>query len=214
MKIKICGLKRMEDVDYVNQCMPDFIGFVFAGTKRRIDFETAKMLRKKLNPEIKAVGVFVNEEIAFITSLVTEGVLDLIQLHGEENEEYIMKLRKRLREYGKREIPIIKSVRVQSKKQIIEAEELPVDFLLLDTFREDEYGGSGMVFDHKLIPKLEKKFILAGGITEKNVIGILGELKKEEKIPFCIDVSSSVEVNGVKDKLKVEKIVKLVHDVK
>lgn len=136
MKIKICGLKRMEDVDYVNQCMPDFIGFVFAGTKRRIDFETAKMLRKKLNPEIKAVGVFVNEEIAFITSLVTEGVLDLIQLHGEENEEYIMKLRKRLREYGKREIPIIKSVRVQSKKQIIEAEELPVDFLLLDTFRD------------------------------------------------------------------------------
>lgn len=214
MKIKICGLKRMEDVDYVNQCMPDFIGFVFAGTKRRIDFETAKMLRKKLNPEIKAVGVFVNEEIAFITGLVTEGVLDLIQLHGEENEEYIMKLRKRLREYGKREIPIIKSVRVKSKKQIIETEKLPADFLLLDTFREDEYGGSGMVFDHKLIPKLGKKFILAGGITEKNVIGILEELKKEEKIPFCIDVSSSVEVDGFKDKWKIEKIVKLVHDVK
>lgn len=214
MKIKICGLKRIEDVDYVNQCMPDFIGFVFAGTKRNIDFETAKTLKQRLNPEIKAVGVFVNEEIAFIIRLVTEGVLDMIQLHGCEDEEYITELRSLLMEHGKSEVAIIKSVRVQSKKQIIEAEKLPVDFLLLDTFREDEYGGSGIVFDHKLIPELEKKFILAGGITEKNVIDILDGLKKEQKTPFCIDVSSSVETNGVKDKSKMKKIVHIVHDVK
>ena len=212
MKIKICGLKRIEDMDYVNQYMPDWIGFVFAGTKRKIDFGTAKVLKQRLNPKIKTVGVFVNEEVSFIANLVTEGILDMIQLHGDEDEEYIMKLRKSLMRHDKTEIPIIKAIRVQSREQILEAEKLSVDYLLLDAFKEDEYGGSGRVFDHKLIPKLQKSFILAGGITEKNVICILEELKKQDKIPYCIDVSSSVEANGCKDKMKIKKIVEIVRD--
>ena len=212
MKIKICGLKRIADVDYVNQCMPDWIGFVFAGTKRKIDFETAEVLKQRLNPEIKTVGVFVNEEVSFIANLVTEGILDMIQLHGDEDEEYIIKLQKSLMEHNQTDIPITKAVRVQSKEQILEAEKLSVDYLLLDAFKEDEYGGSGKVFDHKLIPKLQKSFILAGGIAEKNVIGILEELKKRDKIPCCVDVSSSVETNGYKDKMKIGKIVEIVRN--
>lgn len=162
MKIKICGLKRIEDVDYVNQCMPDWVGFVFAGTKRKIDFETAKVLKQRLNPKIKTVGVFVNEEISFIVNLVTNGIVDMIQLHGDEEKKDIIKLQKLLMNHDKSEIPIIKAVRVQSREQILEAEKLPVDYLLLDAFKEGEYGGSGKVFEHKLIPKSRKTIYFSG----------------------------------------------------
>lgn len=210
MKIKICGLKREKDVDYVNQTMPDWIGFVFAGTKRKIDFETAKLLKQRLNPAINAVGVFVNADISLIASLVEKEVLDMVQLHGDEDEEYIISVRKHLVECGKEDIPIIKAVRVQTKEQILEVDNLPVDYLLLDAFKENEYGGSGSVFDHKLIPELKKPFILAGGITEKNVKSILEKVHREGRRPVCVDVSSSVETNGYKDKRKIERMVEVI----
>lgn len=213
MKIKICGLKRKEDIDYVNQYMPDYIGFVFAGVKRKIDFETAKVLKHRLNPQIKAVGVFVNEDISFILRLVVDGILDIVQLHGDEDERYIIELKESLKNYGKKNIPIIKAVRVQTKEQILDAEQLPVECLLLDAFKEDEYGGSGKIFDHKLIPELQKPFILAGGITSENVMGILDELSRQGKKPVCIDVSSSVETNGYKDKIKIGNIVNKIHNL-
>lgn len=213
MKIKICGLKRKEDVDYVNQYMPDYIGFVFAGVKRKIDFETAKVLKHRLNPQIKAVGVFVNEDISFILRLVVDGILDIVQLHGDEDERYIIELKESLKNYGKKNIPIIKAVRVQTKEQILDAEQLPVECLLLDAFKEDEYGGSGKIFDHKLIPELQKPFILAGGITSENVMEILDELSRQGKKPVCIDVSSSVETNGYKDKIKIGNIVNKIHNL-
>ncbi len=207
MKIKICGLKRKEDVDYVNQAVPDWVGFVFAGTKRRIDYETAKTLKQHLHPQIIVVGVFVNADMSFIVRLVTDGILDMIQLHGDEDEAYILELRSRLAEYGKKNSPVIKAVRVRMEEEILEADNLPVDYLLLDAFDEDSYGGSGKIFDHKLIPKLKKPFILAGGITEKNVVCILEELKEDGRVPVCVDVSSSVESNGYKDKEKIEKVI-------
>ncbi|MCM1157810.1 MAG: phosphoribosylanthranilate isomerase [Bacteroidales bacterium] len=213
MKIKICGLKRIEDVDYVNQSLPDFIGFVFAGTKRKIDFETARVLKQRLKPEIKAVGVFVNADIPFIVRLVDAGILDMLQLHGDEDRTYIEKLRDALAEHGRERVPIIKAVRVQTSRQILKAEGLPVDFLLLDAFKADEYGGSGRLFNHKLIPKLEKPYILAGGITIKNVTGILEELSEQGKLPYGIDVSSSVESNGNKDKFKIEELIKTVNEI-
>lgn len=213
MKIKICGLKRKEDIDYVNQYMPDYIGFVFAGVKRKIDFETAKVLKHRLNPQIKAVGVFVNEDISFILRLVVDGILDIVQLHGDEDERYIIELKESLKNYGKKNIPIIKAVRVQTKEQILDAEQLPVECLLLDAFKEDEYGGSGKIFDHKLIPELQKPFILAGGITSENVMEILDELSRQGKKPVCIDVSSSVETNGYKDKIKIGNIVNKIHNL-
>lgn len=213
MKIKICGLKRKEDIDYVNQYMPDYIGFVFAGVKRKIDFETAKVLKHRLNPQIKAVGVFVNEDISFILRLVVDGILDIVQLHGDEDERYIIELKESLKNYGKKNIPIIKAVRVQTKEQILDAEQLPVECLLLDAFKEDEYGGGGKIFDHKLIPELQKPFILAGGITSENVMEILNELSRQGKKPVCIDVSSSVETNGYKDKIKIGNIVNKIHNL-
>lgn len=208
MKIKICGLKRKEDIDYVNQSMPDWIGFVFAGSRRQIDYETAKILKQYLHPQIMAAGVFVNADISFIVRLAAEGILDMVQLHGDEDERYILELRSHLSEYGKKYIPVIKAVRVRTKEEIEEADDLPVDYLLLDAFKEDAYGGNGRMFDHKLIPQLKKPFILAGGITEKNVISILEELKKDDRLPVCVDVSSSVESNGYKDQEKIEKVIR------
>lgn len=207
MKIKICGLKRPEDVDYVNQAHSDWAGFVFAGTRRKIDYETACQLKLALDPGIVSVGVFVNAESSFIIHLVEEGVLDMVQLHGDEDRGYIETLRSALQARGKAQVPIIKAVRVRSAEQVLEAQQLPVEYLLLDAFTTDEYGGSGKVFDHELIPKLTKPYILAGGIDSKNVNAILRFLSENGKMPVCIDVSSSVETNGYKDKEKIKEMV-------
>ncbi len=212
MKIKICGLRRIEDVDYVNREHPDYIGFVFAGTKRKIDYETAVLLKKALDPAIQSVGVFVNEDISYIVRLVEENILDMVQLHGDETEEYIQALRFALRAKQKAQVPIIKAVRVKSREQVLEAEQLPVDYLLLDAFIADEYGGSGKVFDHKLIPNLKKPYILAGGIDSKNVITILQSLSEEGKTPVCVDVSSSVETDGFKDETKIKDMISVVRN--
>lgn len=211
MKIKICGLRRKEDIDYVNLWRPDMVGFVFAGVKRKIDYETAKMLKKNLNPEMKAVGVFVNADMEYIDRLVADDIIDMVQLHGDEDEAYIQSLRQSFQEIGKPDTPVIKAVRVRSTEQVLAAEKLPVDYLLLDAFTEEEYGGSGRVFNHALIPNLEKPYLLAGGIDCDNVAEILDSLKeKNVTLPFCIDVSSSVEVDGYKDEDKIINIISLV----
>lgn len=218
MQIKICGLKRNEDVDYVNQTKPDCVGFVFAGAKRKIDYDTAKMLREKLDPSIPSVGVFVNAKIEFVVQLLEEGVIQIVQLHGDEDANYIQNLRHELEKsvvINKNmsgNITIIKAIRVKSSEEVLEAEKMAVDYLLLDAFQEDEYGGSGKVFDHNLIPKLKKPYFLAGGITEGNVVGILDLLKRKDNLPYCVDVSSSVETDGLKDRAKIAQIVEVVHE--
>lgn len=211
MKIKICGLRRKEDIDYVNLWRPDMAGFVFAGEKRKIDYAMAKRLKESLHPEIKAVGVFVNADTEYIGRLAADNIIDMVQLHGDEDEAYIQGLRQSFREMGKSDIPIIKAVRVRSTEQVLTAEKLSVDYLLLDAFTEEEYGGSGKVFNHALIPNLEKPYLLAGGINCNNVIEIMDSLKeKNVTLPFCIDVSSSVEVDGYKDEDKIIAIISLV----
>ena len=111
-KIKICGLTREQDIGFVNEALPDYIGFVFAESKRRIDFDTAKKLKNMLRQNIKAVGVFVNEDINFIKKLCDENIIDVIQLHGDENEMYIKQLR------GFSDKPIIKAMRIGRKEEI------------------------------------------------------------------------------------------------
>ena len=113
-KIKICGLKRPEDIGIVNRLKPDFVGFVFAESKRKIDKKQAGKLREALDPDIPAVGVFVNEPIQNVTELCREGIIQLVQLHGNEDDCYIEEIRKNLPD-----TPLIKAVRVQSKEQII-----------------------------------------------------------------------------------------------
>ncbi len=191
-KVKICGLKSRRDVELVNDYCPDYGGFVFAGTKRKISFETAKELRALMDPEIQAVGVFVNEKIDFIEALCRDHIIQMVQLHGDEDEAYIQALKEKV------EVPIIKAVRVKSRQQVLEAEKLPVDYLLLDTFVEGAYGGSGLTFDTSLIPDLKKPYFLAGGLRTENVLDRIQDLS-----PYGVDVSSGVETNGTKDEEKV-----------
>lgn len=201
-KIKICGLKRPCDIEYVNEALPDYIGFIFASTKRYISPESAKNLKARLKSQIKAVGVFVNEDIDTVCGIANSGTIDLIQLHGDEDEEYISAVKKRT------DKQIIKAVRVRTLEQIINAEKLPCDYLLLDTYRKGQYGGIGESFNWELIPKLSKPFFLAGGLNQDNIIRAVREVQ-----PYCLDISSGVEENGVKNREKIIETVKLVRSV-
>ena len=198
-KIKICGLKREEDILYANELMPDYIGFVFAGEKRKITFEQAEVLKNKLNKRITAIGVFVNEDIDNVANLANKNIIDIIQLHGDEDNDYIDKLR------SKTDKKIIKAVRIRNKEDIINSKEINSDYLLFDSFTDKMYGGSGVKFDHSLLPENKRDFFLAGGINEDDVKKIVETIN-----PYCIDVSSSVETDGFKDYEKMKKIIKKV----
>lgn len=208
-KIKICGLKREEDVGYVNHCRPDYAGFVFAGEKRRITPETAAALKKKLDPEIKAVGVFVNAKPDLVEGLCRDGVIDLVQLHGEEDLDYIHKLRQKTRK------KIIRAIRVRSEETILEAAGLPVDYLLLDTYREGTHGGSGAVFDWDMVVRARDRlarsgrrmpdYFLAGGLDAGNLEEAIRRLQ-----PYAVDISSGVETAGYKDEAKIRQVLRIV----
>lgn len=193
-KIKICGLKHTEDISYVNELLPDFAGFVFAKSSRQVDAKKAAELKKQLSPKIKAVGVFVNAEPEFIAKLYQKQIIDLAQLHGDETADYIHRLKNLCPS-----LPLIKAVRVQSTKQILEAEKLPCYYLLLDTWQKDSYGGSGKTFDRSLIPPLAKPWFLAGGLNTENIAESIAQCH-----PWAVDVSSAVETNSVKDKEKIK----------
>lgn len=195
-KIKICGLTRKQDIDAVNAAVPDYIGFVFAKSKRQIDEVMAKALKELLNSSIKAVGVFVNEEIKNVVKLCGSHVIDLIQLHGDENEDYIKRL--------KNCVPnkIIKAIRVKDPEDIRKAMEFSCDYLLLDAYHDCKYGGTGKSFDWSMIYDINKPYFLAGGINSGNITQAI-----ERYRPYCIDVSSGVETNGYKDPEKILDIV-------
>lgn len=196
MKIKICGLKTIEDIQMANRQKPDFVGFVFAGKKRKVTQKQAAEMKRHLLPEIKSVGVFVNEEQSRIIELVETGVLDYIQLHGDEDETYIRRLKEKLTK------PMIKAIRVRNREDILRAQELPCEYLLLDTYKADEYGGSGETFRWDLIPELKKLYFLAGGLNSENISEALRWCR-----PWAVDVSSSVEKDGKKDEVKVKRFI-------
>ncbi len=202
VKVKICGLKRMEDVDMVNQSLPDFAGFVFAQSRRMVDEDLACQFREKLDDRIPAAGVFVNDSIDRIKKICEKGIIQYIQLHGDEDEAYIKKLKQAVPH-----VPVIKAVRVRSGEQIMEAEKLPADYLLLDTYTEEMYGGSGKTFDQNMIPDLSKPFFLAGGIHAGNVRECLGNIR-----PFAVDVSSGVETDGNKNEKKIKCLIERVRE--
>jgi phosphoribosylanthranilate isomerase len=202
-KIKICGLQRAEDITFVNEYMPDYIGFVFAKSKRQVDYTKAKEMKCLLNSNIQAVGVFVNEPLENVVKLCKDNVIDIVQLHGNEDEEYINALKSKV------DNQIIKAVRVQNTQQILNAEKLPVDFLLLDAYNPNAQGGTGEVFNWNIIPKkLSKPFFLAGGLSAENVEKAINTVN-----PYCVDLSSSVEVQGFKNKEKIKDVVDIVRRV-
>lgn len=200
-KIKICGLRRQEDVTYVNECLPDYAGFVFAKSRRQVTKEQVRELKKNLHPAITAVGVFVNEPAENVAELLNKEVIQIAQLHGDEDEVYIQELRTRMQR-GK----LMKAIRVTKRQDITQAEMLPVDYLLYDAFSGNEYGGTGKVFDWSLLSEVERPYFLAGGINIDNV---------EEAVrrwqPYAIDLSSAVETDGWKDR---EKIIAIVEKIK
>lgn len=198
-KIKICGLKRERDIEYVNEFLPEFAGFVFyPKSKRYVDFEKAKFLKSKLDKNIKAVGVFVNEDIENILFLCNNNIIDIVQLHGNEDEEYIKKLKE------KTEKPIIKAVRIdENKDDYSSLFNTSADYILLDST-----AGSGKTFDWEKVSLPQKPFFAAGGINIENA-------EKAIKIftPFALDISSGVETDGVKDSEKIKDIINLIRRI-
>lgn len=198
-KIKICGLTRMADIEAVNYVHPDYIGLVFAKSPREINEEAARRLKGALNPGINAVGVFVNDNILRIERLCREGCIDVVQLHGDEDMDYINQLKNITRK------PIIKAIKVKGKEDIKTANQLPCDYLLFDSFTNDKYGGSGTVFDWTIIGKISKPYFLAGGLNNTNVTRALMIAN-----PYAIDVSSGVESEGYKDREKIKEFISIV----
>lgn len=187
-KIKICGLKKFEDIDAVNSCMPDYAGFVLVpGRTRDISHELASELKKRLSKDIPAVGVFVNERRDVIAGLLERGVIDMAQLHGQETEEDVRWLKERT---GK---PLIKAVSVKSADDVERWRHSAADFLLAD----NGAGGSGQTFDWSLISDITNDglppFFLAGGININNLEAALA-LK-----PYAVDISGGVETDGHKN---------------
>ena len=191
-KIKICGLSRMCDIEAVNDASPDYIGFVFAESKRRVTPDEAYELRKALAPGITPVGVFVNEPPENIVKIIKCGIIDIIQLHGSESEDYISQLKSLTGTKIIKAVPVLKAGDAQKYAQS------PADYLLLDY----KTGGSGKSFDWELTGDVTKPYFLAGGININNV-----EEALKKTSPFAVDISSGVETGGVKDPEKIRAIV-------
>jgi len=197
-RVKICGLSREEDIDIVNIALPDYIGFVFAESSRRIDENKAAILKKRLNPQIKAVGIFVNQDIEMIAGMFDRGIIDLAQLHGDEDEDYIARLKKS----QEMPIPVIKAIGVED---ILPDYPANADYLLFDTLSEKR-GGTGKPFNWHLLDGFSgPPFFLAGGLNVQNVSEAIKTLK-----PFCVDASSGVETDGIKDAGKVHEFISIV----
>jgi phosphoribosylanthranilate isomerase len=199
MKIKICGLFREEDIDYANEAMPDYVGFVFAPSRRQLTPARASALRARLRDGITPVGVFVDAPVESIAALYKEGIIALAQLHGHEDAAYIAALKRLC------PAPVIKAARITAGDDARRALLMDAaDFFLFD----NGAGGTGQAFDWNLLPeltaRLQKPYFLAGGLSGDNIAAALA-LR-----PFAVDVSSGAETNGVKDRSKMLELVQRV----
>lgn len=190
-KIKLCGITRAEDIDTINRLQPDYIGFVFwAKSKRNIDRQKAAELKKMLLPGVKTVGVFVDEDVNYVSELMNTGIIDAAQLHGNEDDDYIGSLRKLTEESV-----IIKAFRIRNGDDLKTAEKSTADMILLDAGK-----GEGKKFEWGLLKDFDRPYFLAGGLDTENVTEAIRELH-----PYGVDVSSGIERDGVKDAGLMEK---------
>ena len=189
-KIKICGLRRREDILAINEAKPDYCGFIFnvSGSRRSIGAEQLNILVDMLNPEIVPIGVFVNEKTDVILRIVRESGIRMVQLHGQENGEIIHTIQ------SKAQVPVIKAVSVRSKEDVRSAVLSPADYLLFDCGE----GGTGQTFDWNLLEDIPRSYFMAGGIGTHNMEEVLRRFS-----PFALDVNSSVETDGQKDGKKI-----------
>lgn len=198
-KIKLCGLKRPQDIQAANELLPAYIGFVFAPKSRRyVHPDRAEELRRMLNPGIIPVGVFVNETPETVAALLDRGIIDIAQLHGKEDAAYI----RRLRQLTKK--PLIQAFRIETPADVAAAQASTADYVLLDSGT----GGTGTTFDWSLLQNIQRPYFLAGGLTPENVGGAVAALH-----PYAVDVSSGIETDGAKDKEKMTQFVRAVRGV-
>ncbi len=195
-KVKICGLSRECDIDYANMLMPDYIGFVFAKSRRQINEKQAEFLKKKLTSDIKTVGVFVNDNIERVANIANNSIIDVVQLHGNEDEEYICNLRKMT------DIKIIKAFKVNSAADVENAQKSLADYIMLDNGN----GGTGEKFNWNYIMNVNRKYFLAGGINENN---LAAALKFDS---YAIDISSGIETQGFKDYEKMKSVIEMIRN--
>jgi phosphoribosylanthranilate isomerase len=189
VKVKFCGLKRPCDITWTNELHPDYAGFVFAGKKRRVSDDQAAALRKALDPSIPAVGVFVDDSLKHIGQLVTAGTIQIVQLHGCEDDAMIEAVQQTLK------VRVIKAFSIASEADVRQARCSRADYILLD----HGAGGTGDCFDWALLAHIDRPYFLAGGLNPDNAA------QAAALQPFALDVSSGIETDGVKDKEKMKR---------
>ena len=224
-KVKMCGISKVETIPAVVEAKPDYMGLVFAPSKRQVTVAQAKTLVEELhkqyaarynsgaeqsnddveqsnNDEIKTVGVFVNETVDNLVTIANEANLDAVQLHGDEDEAFIQSLKERTN------VEVWKAVQIQSAADAEAWIDSSADMLLFDAYHKDERGGTGEVFDWSCLDAFERPFMLAGGIDCTNVARAIRTVR-----PYGIDISSGIETNGVKDDVKITAFTKIVKSI-
>lgn len=192
-KVKFCSLRRPEDVDFVNELLPDYIGYIFSRRfKRFVEPELALEMTEKLDRRIVPVGVFVNEPQEYILNIVDDEIIRMIQLHGNESEDYILELK------FKSGLAVIKYFKIESEADIEKANNSAADYVLL----EGGLPGNAATFDYSLLKGMTRPYILAGGLNPDNV-----KQRIELTHPYAVDTSSGVETDGVKDFEKMKRFI-------
>ena len=217
-KVKMCGISKVETIPAVVEAKPDYMGLVFASSKRQVTVEQAKILVEELhrgyakkygsdtehdkNDTIKTVGVFVNETIDNLVTIANEANLDAVQLHGDEDEAFIQSLKERTN------VEVWKAIQIRTAADTEKWIDSSADMLLFDAYHKDERGGTGEVFDWSSLDAFERPFMLAGGIDSTNVARAIRTVR-----PYGIDISSGIETNGVKDDEKITAFTKIVKSI-
>lgn len=223
-KVKMCGISKVETIPAVVDAKPDYMGLVFAPSKRQVTVDQAKTLVEELHKQyanrynrdaeqysnqtlihqefIKTVGIFVNETLDNLVTIATEVNLDAVQLHGDEDEAFIQSLKERTN------VEVWKAVQIRSAADAEAWIDSSADMLLFDAYHKDERGGTGEVFDWSCLDEFERPFMLAGGIDSTNVARAIRTVR-----PYGIDISSGIETEGVKDDEKIKAFTNIVRTI-
>ena len=217
-KVKMCGISKVETIPAVVEAKPDYMGLVFAPSKRQVTVDQAKILVEELhrgyakkygsdtehdkNDTIKTVGVFVNETVDNLVTIANEANLDAVQLHGDEDEAFIQSLKERTN------VEVWKAIQIRTAADTEKWIDSSADMLLFDAYHKDERGGTGEVFDWSSLDAFERPFMLAGGIDSTNVARAIRTVR-----PYGIDISSGIETNGMKDDKKITAFTKIVKSI-
>ena len=210
-KVKMCGISKVETIPAIVDAKPDYMGLVFAPSKRQVTVEQAKILIEELHKQcinhydikvVKTVGVFVNETLDNLVRIADTANLDAVQLHGDEDEAFIQSLKERTN------VEVWKAIQIRTAADTEKWIDSSAEMLLFDAYHKDERGGTGEVFDWSSLDTFERPFMLAGGIDSTNVARAIRTVR-----PYGIDISSGIETNGVKDDEKITAFTKIVKSI-